>query len=116
MMITEFLLARIEEDERAATRIVDCTETHPMATIPLPPGISVSCGVAHYRVDKRVQAECEAKRRIVRLRMADPYDCDKAHPTMGIYHPDGHADQDPTLRALASVYADHPDYREEWRA
>ena len=43
----------------------------------------------------RVLAECDAKRRIVERRN----------------HLDG-----PTLRALAAVYADHPDWREEWKA
>ena len=46
----------------------------------------------------RVIAECRAKRRLVEAgRDADD------------------ATGDLVLRSLASVYADHPDYREEWR-
>lgn len=54
----------------------------------------------------RVLAECEAKRRIVRL-----------HPEiLGICQECAN-EQYPcrTLGAVALPYADHPDYREEWR-
>ncbi len=67
----------------------------------------------------RVLAECEAKRRIVEVHEPMLIDaptfadqtfavvtcslCDDAHPCR-------------TLRHLAAVYADHPDWREEWRA
>lgn len=66
----------------------------------------------------RVLAECEAKRRIV-----------AAHPVVQ-HGTDGRGPEDEwecrkcyeypaswctTLRALALPYADHPDYREEWR-
>lgn len=50
----------------------------------------------------RVLAECEAKRQIVE--MADFADEPGAWP---VYVK--------VLELLASVYADHPDYREEWR-
>lgn len=46
----------------------------------------------------RVLIECEVKRRIVALH---------AHQE-GFFTPD-------ELRALALPYADHPDYRQEWR-
>lgn len=57
----------------------------------------------------RVLAEVEAKRRIV----------EGAPSNGGVFDddaPDG-IREDPwwVLRHLASVYADHPDYREEWR-
>ena len=44
----------------------------------------------------RVLAECEAKRRLIALGEKDSY-------------------WDDVLRILALPYADHPDYREEWR-
>ena len=47
----------------------------------------------------RVLAECRAKRRLVEAGAALPDDA-----TRGM-----------VLRGLASVYADHPDYRGEWR-
>jgi hypothetical protein len=74
--LTEFLLARIAED---AARAEDLES-------------------------RRSLADCEAKRRIVRMHQPPTicgWDCR-----------DGRC---PTLRALALPYADHPDYREEWK-
>lgn len=77
MILTEFLLARIAEDEDG-------------------PFFNA------WHVG-RVLAECEAKRRIV-------------DRTQG---PVAHAGQDIERRAvlslLAAPYADHPDYRREWK-
>ena len=52
----------------------------------------------------RVLAECEAKRRIVELFPDAAQDGDG-------WNDAGYS----VLRDLAAVYADHPDYREEWR-
>jgi hypothetical protein len=58
---------------------------------------------------ERVLAECEAKRRIVSFTIDDD----------GLYLEDYSGAlstaTDRILRFLASVYADHPDFREEWR-
>ena len=51
---------------------------------------------------RRIDAECAAKCRIVELHR----DCDDV-----AYGDDSTC---PELRALATVYADHPDYRQEW--
>lgn len=70
----------------------------------------------------RVLAECEAKRRIVELHQPHVLlqggaycDCQgiELEGSWG-----GREDIYPcdTLLALASIYADHPDFREEWRA
>ena len=110
--LTEFLLARIAEDEapsrvrvrpefvnrvvylstgyaEGSQRMLDgkvmTEEEWAAITEPVPP-------------TARVLAECDAKRRIVEMAV-DGYE----------YNPN------PTLRYLAAVYADHPDYREEWR-
>lgn len=114
-MITEFLLARIAERERATTTIASCSEVHQFAATDLPPGVSVACAVAHYRIDPRVKAECDALRGIVELRMAAPYTCGRAHPMFDIYHAEGHTDEDPILRELAGIWIDHPAFRDEWR-
>ena len=81
--ITEFLLARIAEDEAGARAVVgdrnawDTPEWDASRWSPW-----------------RVLDECEAKRRLV----GDEW-----------Y-------EDPeTLRILAAIYSDHPDYRDEWR-
>ena len=84
MTITEFLLARIAEDEAVArawrTRI-------DQGEIPI-----LFHGVV---IPDRVLAECAAKRRIVEG-WRDEY-----HDTWVLMH-------------LASVYADHPDYDPAW--
>lgn len=56
----------------------------------------------------RVLADVEAKRRIVEE--ANLYLCDSG-PGCGYRTKHGHN----VLRLLALPYADHPDYREEWR-
>ncbi len=97
--IADFLLARIADDEKVAEAAigtgydlgyrlaVDEVEGH-------------RSGV-HIDPD-RVLAECEAKRRIV-----EEWGRVERLGTNG-FGPG-------VLRHLASVYADHPDYREEWR-
>ena len=63
----------------------------------------------------RVLAECEAKRRIVGEHHRSGVSC----PTCSLGDEDGEVvywrDPCPTLRLLALPYADHPDYRQEWR-
>jgi hypothetical protein len=102
--LTEFLLARIAEDEAAARGASHHSHL-----------------VQDYERDNygflwvkttRVLAECEAKRQIVGL----------DDSALRRHRSDGDASaigaglmRDDVLRALASVYADHPDYREEWR-
>ena len=70
----------------------------------------------------RVLAECEAKRRIVevhaKIREAYPGMTIEENPccaecSAGGEYPSGWPCA--TLAAIASIYADHPDYREEWR-
>lgn len=110
MTITEFLLARIEEDEAVARRVQEGLGE------PGDTGIwSVTIGVsgndakfAHVAASPvRVLAECAAKRAIIAECRAD--------------HEDAMTRNDDTtelttvvLYTLAAVYKDHPDYREEW--
>jgi hypothetical protein len=96
MTLTEFLTARIAEDE---------LQTQGMAE-----------DIGQWMGDRWV-AECEAKRRIVELHMA--HEERVAFALSADLSPD-HADQrrkatHEVLRALALPYADHPDYRDEWR-
>lgn len=109
MTLTEFLLARIAEDEAAALRLC--------------PGRNAANG--HWRrgslqdeavraIDPldadhvlrhdpaRVLAECEAKRRIVELNATKPGRKTTFRRLL-------------TLQTLALPYADHPDYRQEWK-
>ena len=92
--LTDFLLARIAEDEAWAE-----SETFPQP----------------FRFEAaRVLAECEAKRRIVdRCERDMVAEGESASGYDIIAHTDALARD--TLEFLALPYADHPDYREEWR-
>ena len=117
LTLTEFLLARIAEDEAAAYKDQPWkwTDEH---SKPIPDleevefygawsGMSMSVPV------KRFLAECEAKRRIV----------ERLGPLLDMFSrereeacgPEIERAED-VLEALALPYADHPDFRDEWRA
>ncbi|WP_300680729.1 DUF6221 family protein [Nocardioides sp.] len=114
MTITEFLLARIAEDEATASNV---------SRFEIRDGIP-----GNYAITARVLAECEAKRRIV-----DEHGELVLAPDRGARAYTGEcrtcavneeADYDgapsvllpcPTLRLLALPYAGHSDCREEWR-
>lgn len=120
MDLTEFLLARIAEDEseaRAATpgpwiwdddNLISAASPDEAVVITdggaYPPTGETADFIATHSPD-RVLAECEAKRRIV----ADPEPQYRAD-----YH-GWHITKQSMLRYLAAVYSDHADYRPEWR-
>ena len=103
MTLTEFLLARIAEDESRAESVRDF--------------IPEFGDQGEYINPARVLAECEAKRRIVELHSwGEGHECsvfdgsgevDNCRYVIG--------DECSTMQLLASVYADHPDFRSEWR-
>ena len=122
MTLTEFLLARIAEDEAAAHK-----EDADYANTTLLPTYDSEHQAR--RNTERVLVECEAKRRIVeRCRplvavvwresdrlLASAFD-EMHMPTLAHsapIWPNGHAEA--TLRDLALPYSDHPDYDEAWR-
>lgn len=97
----EFLLARIAEDE---SRVRE----H-------------GGGVAHADAliqPARLLYECTAKRMIVAVHSIGPVAPSAHGPARGVTRcaHDGTRYPCLTLRALALPYADHPDYREEWRS
>ena len=96
--LTDFLLARITEDERTA-------DLHERLLAPqlgrLPQEMLDSLVPP-----ARLRADCEAKRRIVEHEQHRPEKDFRA-----IIPP---ADT-PVLRLMALPYDDHPDYRDEWR-
>lgn len=117
--LTEFLLARIAEDE------FEAAETKGRAGIEFDGAVQWAYQAAlrasdqHWHREQasrhiarwdpaRVLAECEAKRRIVERHHAAGRSglCDECHAQVWPC---------PTLRALALPYADHPEFREEWR-
>lgn len=110
MTITEFLLARIEEDERAANR-ADKTWRATMHGVP-----KGSAGHVDRWSPYQVKIECEAKRRTV-----NSMETLMGHEKTYLERMRHTEEQDDvyviavsTLRALASVYADHPDYDAAW--
>jgi hypothetical protein len=109
--LAEFLLARITEDEADWLE-----EISNRAIFPDRPGSSVTI------VPAKMLAECEAKRRIVKLHSSS-----RVCPTCagdpsivygrrtGAALPTAKAMPCPTLRLLALPYADHPEFQPEWR-
>jgi hypothetical protein len=98
MTITEFLEARIDEDEAQAKYVHEYGDT----------------GGAALFAPARVLAECATKRAI--LGMYDTY-ANAVHESVGIAAVGARCGQEVTadvLGAIAAVYKDHPDYRQEW--
>ena len=99
MDITDFLLARIAEDEKRANYY----------------GLALGTD--------RVLAECAAKRAIIEAHPITSdvvevstsikwgYACETCFSFGDVVEDHGYCD---TLRALAAVYKGHPDYRQEW--
>ncbi|WP_427130343.1 DUF6221 family protein [Pseudarthrobacter sp. S9] len=96
MTITDFLSARIAEDEYDANRELSWGTTQTLT-----------------RMNARVLAECAAKRAIVAMapdddgyvKIGDWESCSDSCPPLVA---------EAAIRALAAVYADHPDYLQEW--
>jgi hypothetical protein len=104
--LTDFLLARIAEDERLATEYSGLTPPFPP---PWEIGLYYEEGIAMALTVSaaRVLAECEAKRRIVAL--AVDYSPELEHGDNGEWALDS------TLLLLAQPHADHPDFDPAWR-
>jgi hypothetical protein len=103
MTLSEFLLARIAEDEAAARAQLELRAKRYPGEIAEPgPAYEVDRGWWLLADPARVLAECEAKRRIVE-RVTD------------VAWTGSYAVRDVVLGLLALPYAAHPDYRDEWR-
>lgn len=103
--LTDFLLARIAEDEYEAHQALGLvgieTEWHRVEVLRERGLTRADAQHVHRWSSRRVLAECEAKRRIVAAITE--------HNRLGYDYPG------PILEALALPYADHPDYDERWR-
>jgi hypothetical protein len=93
--LTEFLLARIAEDEIVAKMRQERASRFPTRPTPMEESYGHSHFVADPSSASRILAECTAKRHIVERAVAE-------------------SDEWP-LVVLATLYADHPDYLDEWR-
>lgn len=105
LTLTDFLLARIAEDEAYIGGAVDDVGGHGVNGLMWDHGGLDGAAT-------RALAECEAKRRIVaelhELESVPGWEDD--HMTLGQI-----AGLRFAVTALALPYADHPDYRESWR-
>jgi hypothetical protein len=142
--LTEFLRARLDDDERIATHdgVLAGDEWHVMEPLPgrvtaevLRIGGTVAKAEHHdaqhmARWDpKRALAEVDAKRRMLALhepRVTSVSDFEYHEPNVTVctacslkMDPVGQDEHErhpcPTLRLLALPFADHPDYDESWR-
>jgi hypothetical protein len=118
--LSEFLLARIAEDEEVARDTYAASPWHAEGYYVMNHGVitetdeaSTTAHMARWH-PARVLAECEAKRRIVEHHDDDDDAgrCTACEPMMWARPTPFPC---PTLRLLALPYADHPDYRREWR-
>lgn len=90
--LTEFLLARIAEDEQTARPGFEAGQQYGTPW--------------HWRSPARVLAECEAKRQM--LKYCGVVDDFQDEYAVGL--------RDEILSALAKPYTGHSDYQEEWNA
>lgn len=67
------------------------------------------------RWSDRLLADCEAKRQIVDLHGGDHVCWQPDYPVDGDFAETNTSGDCATMRYHAAVYADHADYREEWR-
>ena len=137
LTLTEFLLARIAEDEADAKK-VNTGQWYPWdeRNGDLSPALRALNGRAAAHIARqspaRVLAECEAKRRIVQWHEIHEDCCEQRYgpfewtaPAEGVVIGSEVGDSVEigrqayygcvTSMMLAAPYADHPDYREEWR-
>ena len=99
MTITDFLLARIEEDETRARKLA-LTDTRP--------ALSLATTINH---PERLLAEAQAKRAIVAA-WTIAEDGAGNYPTLDAGYAEGLA---AAVHHLAAIYSDHPDYNTAWR-
>jgi hypothetical protein len=122
MDLSEFLLARIAEDEAVARQSV----THGTGGLPQQtPGLWNGPGQYPIMHAQRLLADCEARRRIVDEAQTARSALDSIRDTFaGLDDPRARVERASysatervwfdALRLLALPYASHPDYRSEW--
>ncbi|WP_017602307.1 DUF6221 family protein [Nocardiopsis lucentensis] len=125
MTIAEFLTARLDEEQRIAQEATEYTDLvygdeGPMKTLdPGAFGMQYNPDIPGLIVDgRRVLREVKAKRAILAEHSeegrGDHRGCNGCGWCPGDEVRRNDIDECPTLRALASVYADHPDYDQTW--
>ncbi len=121
--LTEFLIARIDEDEIQATLLSQSEQPDWSMTVWPHDGECIPVLTPAFH-PARVLAECAAKRAIVELHDILGWTADR-NPQCSVCAENEDADYDgaalvdwpcPTLRHLATIYAAHPEFRAEWLA
>lgn len=114
--LADFLSARLDEDERLARQALEETGTERETRYPYPDRLATCMHDARHS-PARVLREVAAKRAILAEHRIDPellpgvcYRCRYGVPA----HWEPAAWPCPTLRALAAVWRDHPDYDPSW--
>ena len=123
MTITEFLTARLDEDESTA-RMAESASSHPDEVDDEPAAAASFLPQQQRHIDRwspaRVLVDIAAKRTIVETyeelgqiltKALDSGHADEATVTRNLF-----AGLQVAVLAHAMVFADHPDYREEWRS
>ena len=122
MDITEFLKARITEDEAQAQEAIeerarvapDAAAEGPDMGLQSWPDVGVPAVLVG---PERILADCAAKREIIEEHYSRMEEGQQGCVLCGHYTLDyGWEETGPckTIRALAAVYNDHPDYQPEW--
>ncbi|MEV7584406.1 DUF6221 family protein [Streptomyces erythrochromogenes] len=122
MALVQFLRARLDEDEQIALShrqwspdwyfddtAGEIRDSVNRGTVAFVPAELDATHIARHD-PARALAEVEAKRRII----AD-YERYVAERRRAMGGWDSYPGESPILAALAAVYADHPDYRDDWR-
>ena len=118
MTLSEFLLARITEEETIARENRGPEAAHTAACRYDQIAFLNGCKC---EIPSRVLAECEAKRRIVAIAFEHmetidaQWGCGHSADQIWAGHCPDSPDDDGILQALALPHVDHPDYRAEWR-
>ena len=100
--LVDFLLTRVEEDERIADHVASVSPTDDAQFSVWATQFAFDPERMIVAVDyQRLEAECAAKRRIIEAFRAAPAATSETLEAV--------------LLELASAYADHPDYRRQWR-
>ena len=120
MDLTEFLLARIAEDEAVAQEAAEAPGADRLGSAVEEVEDFTWGAMGQVAMSaSRMLAECEAKRRIVEWHKPMKAPASYSPPCEGCWE-DGGEDGAPlypcrNLKWAALPYADHPDYREEWK-
>lgn len=109
MTITEFLTARLDEDEAVAREAL----LHYQHVLGIRHTFTANQGTSVAMTPLVALAEVDAKRRIVEEYTKEHWVMEQGHRTE--WTEGGQAARETVLRLLALPYADHPDYDERWK-